>query len=101
MSNPTSIAQHLAIISTTADVQNWLEKIDVVMKSYQMITGKDPIDRLDVWLKTANYPGFELLPKPHRSPFFEHLFNAMKKGLESGPIVEQIKLCNSKHRITT
>ena len=94
MSNLVPIAQHLKIISTTADVQNLLEKIDVVLKSYQMITGKDPIDRVDIWLKTANYPGFEHLPEPHRSPFFQHLFNAMRKGLEAGPMVQQIKLSN-------
>ena len=94
MSSLVPIAQHLAIISTTADVQNLLEKIDVVLKSYQMITGKDPIDRLDVWLKTANYPGFEHLPEPHRSPFFGHLLNAMAAGLKTDSIAEQIKLCN-------
>lgn len=92
MSSLIPIAQHLAISSTSDDVWTLLEKIDVVLKSYQMITDEDPIDRLDIWLKTANYPGFEHLHEAHREPFLHHLFNAMAKGLETRTIAEQIRL---------
>lgn len=95
MSNLVPIAKHLAI-NATADAGIWLEKIDVLRESYEMITGEDPIDRLQGWLKAANYPRIELLPAADREPVFRNLFHAMKKGLEADSMVEKIKLSNSK-----
>lgn len=91
LSNLIPIAKHLAI-DPTADVEIWLERIDVLRESYEMITGEDPIDRLRDWLKAANYPMIEHLPDAHREPFFRHLFHAMKKGLETRTIAEQIQI---------
>ena len=64
----------------------WLERIDVLRESYQIITGEDPIDRLREWLKAAGYPMVEQLSNADREPFFKNLFYAMKRKQQQ-PIV--------------
>ncbi len=91
MSNLIPIAKHLAIDSTE-DIGVWLERIDVLRESYEMITGEDPIDRLRDWLKAANYPMIEHLSNADRAPFFRNLFYAMKRGLETPQIANQIQI---------
>ena len=90
MSNSIPIKKALAIESSD-DIETWLERIDVLRESYEIITGEDPIDRLRDWLKASGYPMIEHLPNADREPFFKHLFHAMKKGLETPQIAKQIQ----------
>ena len=90
MSSLIPIKKELAIESSD-DIETWLERIDVLRESYEMITGEDPIDRLRDWLKASGYPMIEHLPNADREPFFRNLFHAMKKGLETQTIAQTIR----------